>query len=79
MTHLEAGQRLESENVTASTATLVPGCGNMIIDRIRIVKSPEEEQERMNENKNKNGTNGNRSDRKKSTFRTATEDLKVES
>jgi hypothetical protein len=29
--HLEAGQKLGSENVTASTMTLVPGCGNRMI------------------------------------------------
>ena len=31
MAHLEAGQKLGSENVTASTMTLVPGCGNRMI------------------------------------------------
>ena len=44
MAHLEAGQWLESENVTPSTATLVPGWSNRII-------VPSEKKERGDGNK----------------------------
>ena len=44
--HLEAGQKLGSENVTGSTMTLVPGCGNRMI-------VPSEKKEKNNQMKSR--------------------------
>jgi len=64
--HLEAGQKLGSENVTASTMTLVPGCGNRMIvpsekkERVRTRgREVEGSEYYLNKHKNKDMRPGN--------------------